>query len=154
MPNKAHTVQFPRSRLTSSDPECATDEVYAKDGPNALTKSDSLPIAAGKRSPHAANPSRKCAGISKQLPGASNTPLVAALSQKLRASTPDLSHGKTVIPPCGRTQSSVFRCSAKNCSRCTRFLLIASRAFEKIISLSRVAWVARVSLITEFEAVK
>src|SRR6476646_11135083 len=61
-------------------------------------------MASGKRSPLAANPSRKCAGWPKQSPGTIRTPRLASLRQNSRVSVPFDSHGNAVIPPRGLSQ--------------------------------------------------
>ena len=63
-------------------------------------------MARGKRSPDAANPSRKCDGWPKQSPGTMRTPRRARPRQNSRVSAPLASQGKAVIPPVGRTQRS------------------------------------------------
>ena len=62
----------------------------------------------------APKPTRKCAGISKQSPGAASTPAFASASHIGRASRPSRSQGKQVVPPPGGAQSRTPRCSSMN----------------------------------------
>src|SRR5580704_13506999 len=58
----------------------------------------------------APKPTRKCAGASKQSPGATRTPSWASASHNARESDASTHQGNATVPPPGRTQPSFFAC--------------------------------------------